>query len=116
MQNWKSLSKEELQKRVDEEKIIERDWKLLTKAQALEKTQISKAISIYEKFVSALAKYPLPYLRLPIIYRKQKNYGDEIRVLDAAIIVFERDHDERNLAEAKKRREKARSLASKGVF
>ncbi len=114
MQNWKSKSKEELQKRIDTDKIIERDWKLLSKAQAMEKTQLSKAISIYEKFVSALARYPLPYLRLPIIYRKQKDYSDEIRVLNAAIIVFERDHDERNLADARSRLEKARFLASRG--
>ncbi len=115
MQDRKPLNKEELQKRIDEERVIECDWKLLTKAQAFEKTQLSKAISIYEKFVSALARYPLPYLRLPIIYRKQKNYSDEIRVLNVAITVFERDHDERNLADARSRLEKARLLASKSV-
>lgn len=112
---WKSLSREELQKRIDDEKIIERDWKLLTKAKGFEKTHIKRAISIYEGFVSNLARYPLPYLRLPIIYRKQKNYVDEIRVLSTAVIVFERDHDDRNLADAKSRLEKAKSLLERDV-
>lgn len=99
-----------LQQKIDEEKIIERDWKLLRKAQESEKTNLKKAISIYEKFVSSEARYPLPYLRLPIIYRKQKNFTDEVRVLKTAVAVFERDHDERNLDEARKRLEKAEHL------
>ena len=59
----KHRSMVELQQRIDEEKIIERDWKILNKAQESEKTNLKKAISIYEKFVSSEARYPLPYLR-----------------------------------------------------
>ena len=101
----------ELQQKTDEEKIIERDWKILKRAQESEKTNLKKAISTYEKFVSSEARYPLPYLRLPIIYRKKKDYINEIRVLKVAVHVFERDNDERNLSEAKKRLKTALSLA-----
>ena len=105
---WKPLS-------AQEDKVTERDWKLLIKAQKYENTNLRKAISIYEGFVSEAAKYPLPYLRLPIIYRKQKAYSDEIRVLKIAIAVFERDDDQRNLSEARLRLEKAVALAEKQI-
>lgn len=107
----KHRSMVELQQRIDEEKIIERDWKILNKAQESEKTNLKKAISIYEKFVSSEARYPLPYLRLPIIYRKQKDYINEIRVLKVAVNVFERNNYEPHLSEAKKRLQKALALA-----
>lgn len=102
----------ELAQKIAEEKQAEADWRLLTKAQQFEKTNIKKAIAIYEGFVSELARYPLPYLRLPIIYRKEKNYKNEVRVLQAALIVFDRDNDERNYSDAAKRLEKARALLS----
>lgn len=95
---------------IAEEKKVEADWKLLTKAQQYEKTNIKKAIAIYEGFVSELARYPLPYLRLPIIYRKEKDYQNEVRVLKAALIVFARDNDERNYSDASKRLDKALAL------
>ena len=98
----------ELAQKIAEEKQTEADWKLLTK----QKTNIKKAIAIYEGFVSELARYPLPYLRLPIIYRKEKNYKNEVRVLQAALIVFARDNDERNYSDAAKRLDKARALLS----
>lgn len=102
----------ELAQKIAEEKQTEADWKLLTKAQQFEKTNIKKAIAIYEGFVSELARYPLPYLRLPIIYQKEKNYKNEVRVLQAALIVFARDNDERNYSDAAKRLDKARALLS----
>ena len=102
--------KHELDQKIAEEKKTEADWKLLTKAQKFEKTNIKKAIAIYEGFVSELAHYPLPYLRLPIIYRKEKDYQNEVRVLQAALLVFARDNDERNYSDAAKRLDKAWAL------
>ena len=99
----KHRSMVELQQKTDEEKIIERDWKILKRAQESEKTNLKKAISTYEKFVSSEARYPLPYLRLPIIYRKKKDYINDIRVLNVDVHVFERDIDVRILCEAKYR-------------
>ena len=107
----KHRSMVELQQKTDEEKIIDRDLKILKRAQESEKTNLKKAISTYEKFVSSEARYPLPYLRLPIIYRKKKDYINEIRVLIVAVHVFERYNYERNLSEAKKRLKTAISLS-----
>lgn len=109
----KPMSAEELQKRIDDQKVIERDWKLLTKAKGLEKANINKAVACYEKFVSAEARYPLPYLRLPVIYRKAKALDDEIRVLNVAVSVFARDGDEQNLEWAQTRLKKAMLLVKK---
>lgn len=109
-EKWTVLSAEEIQQKIDEDKIIERDWKQLDKALSFEKTNLKRAIKIYESFVAISARYPLPYLRLPIIYRKQKRLADEIRVLETALCVFERDKDERNYADASARLEKARKM------
>lgn len=109
--SMKHRSAMELQQKIDEDKKTERDWKILKKAQEYEKTNLKKAISIYEKFVSSELRYPLPYLRLPIIYRREKDYNNEVRVLRVAVRVFERDNDDRNLNDAKKRLQKALSLA-----
>ena len=81
----------ELAQKIAADTQTEADWKLLTKAQQFD---------------------PLPYLRLPIIYRKEKNYKNEVRVLQAALIVFARDNDERNYSNAAKRLDKTRALRS----
>ena len=104
---YEIMSPEELAQKIAEDKKTEADWKLLDKAQQLEKTNLKKAIAIYEVFVGDFARYPLPYLRLPIIYRRQKDYQNEVRVLKTALIVIVRDNDERNYADASKRLEKA---------
>lgn len=46
---------------------------------------INLAIALYEKNISNGFNGSHPYKRLAIIYRKQKKYDDEIRVLQAAI-------------------------------
>lgn len=105
----KLMSADELAQKIAEDKKCKADWELLDKAQQAEKTNLKKAIAIYESFVAEAAHYPLPYLRLPIIYRKQKDYQNEIRVLKIALVVFTRDGDKKNydvacdrLAKAKK--------------
>ncbi|MDR1628941.1 MAG: hypothetical protein LBS36_01825 [Oscillospiraceae bacterium] len=64
-------------------------YKELEYARNLEKENTGKAIEIYEKYVSfEWSSTTIPYDRLAIIYRKQKNYDEEIRVLKAAIFAF----------------------------
>jgi len=50
--------------------------------------QINKAIEAYEKCIELQFEGNHPYDRLAIIYRKQGQYDDEIRVLEKAIWVF----------------------------
>lgn len=104
---------QKLQEKANEQKIIDRDWKQLQKAQSLEKTDLKKAIKIYESFVSRSAKYPLPYMRLPVIYRKEKNYAEEIRVLEIALPVYEKEALADHYADAQKRLQKAQELLQK---
>ena len=47
-----------------------------------------EAIRLYEQNVAARFDGSHPYKRLAIIYRKQKRYDDEVRVLEAAVDVF----------------------------
>ncbi len=84
----------------------------------LEKTnRIDDAIALYEANLADNNEGSHPYDRLAIIYRRRKQYDDEIRVLEKAIAVFENVlHNERNVgspkvARFKKRLEKAMLLA-----
>ena len=51
--------------------------------------QIEKAIEAYKKFIELQFDGNRSYDRLAIIYRKQGQYDDEVRVLEKAIWVFE---------------------------
>lgn len=51
---------------------------------------VQEAIELYERNVTDLFEGNHPYLRLAIIYRKQKNYYEEIRVIKQAIYVFDK--------------------------
>ncbi|MDR1629872.1 MAG: hypothetical protein LBS36_06635 [Oscillospiraceae bacterium] len=65
----------------------------IDEAMSIEKENIDKAIEIYEKYVSSeWSRTTIPYDRLAILYRKKKNYDEEIRVLKAAIFAF-RNHE-----------------------
>lgn len=64
--------KHELDQKIAEEKKTEADWKLLTKAQQFEKTNIKKAIAIYEGFVSELAHYLSRIFGCPSSIEKKK--------------------------------------------
>lgn len=62
------------------------------KALELEKQEdVDTAITLYEKNVSHRFDGNCPYDRLAIIYRKKKDYDNEIRVLETAIDVFTHD-------------------------
>ncbi len=59
------------------------------KAMELEKRgDVDTAIMLYEKNVSHHFDGNFPYDRLAIIYRKKKDYDNEIRILETAIDVF----------------------------
>jgi len=53
--------------------------------------EIEKAIELYEKNVEEKFEGNHPYDRLAIIYRKRREYQEEIRVLNQAISVFEKE-------------------------
>jgi len=56
----------------------------------LEKSgDIEKAIILYEENILENFEGNHPYDRLAIIYKKQNNLDNEIRVLEKAILVFE---------------------------
>lgn len=60
------------------------------RGQVLEKRgQLEEAIALYEANVRAGFDGNCPYDRLAVIYRKQKRYDDEIRVLQRGIGVLE---------------------------
>lgn len=76
--------------------------------------KISLAIELYEKNISENFGGNHPYDRLSIIYRRQKDYANEIRVLHKAIEVFsylikstQRVDLKPKLDKFKKRKEKA---------
>lgn len=51
--------------------------------------KIDEAISAYEESIENKCDGSHPYNRLAIIYRKRKQYDEEIRVLEKAILVFD---------------------------
>lgn len=64
--------------------------KLIDKASKFEDDKnIDKAIEYYEKAIALNSDGNYPYDRLAILYRKNKDYDNEIRVLNKAIEVFE---------------------------
>ncbi|MGJ0914137.1 hypothetical protein [Enterococcus avium] len=89
------------------------------KGMELEKANnINAAIRLYEENVSSCFEGNHPYDRLAIIYRKRKDYDNEIRVLEAAISVFSEIKSPRQdvkpkLAKFKVRLSKAKELKNK---
>lgn len=53
--------------------------------------EVDRAIEFYEENVKDEFEGNFPYDRLAIIYRKRKQYKDEIRVLNKAISTFEKE-------------------------
>ena len=87
---------QELKRELKEEMVIARDDRIFSrqvdrnlKGIKYEKGgKISLAIELYEKNISENFGGNHPYDRLSIIYRKQKDHENEIRVLNKAIEVF----------------------------
>lgn len=61
----------------------------------LEKSNLQKAIKEYEKFVSEGQVKDAPYKRLCILYRKNDDYENEVRVLEKAIEIFSKEKPEK---------------------
>ncbi|WP_413538709.1 tetratricopeptide repeat protein [Enterococcus malodoratus] len=77
--------------------------------------KIDEAIKLYENNVKNSFDGNHPYDRLAIIYRKRKDYNNEIRVLQSAIDTFEKISPDRRdvapkLLKFKKRLAKAKEL------
>lgn len=54
----------------------------------MEETNLQKAIKEYERYVEAKQPKDAPYKRLCILYRKENDYDNEVRVLKTACEVF----------------------------
>ncbi len=51
--------------------------------QAEKEDRVADAVDLYELNVTACATTPFPYRRLGVIYRRQRRFADEVRVLEA---------------------------------
>lgn len=72
------------------EGLWEKFYNEIQKAQAFEKNKdVDSAILIYEKLIKMGVDSNLPYERLAILYRKEKKYYDEEKVLLNAIQNYE---------------------------
>lgn len=81
--------------------------------EAEKRGDIDTAIKLYERNINNFSDTPFPYTRLAIIYRKQKKYAEEVRVLRIAINVFskiDRPGADNRLQEFKDRLVKAEEL------
>lgn len=67
----------------------------LSRIKELEKTNVSKAIKEYEKYVEVGQAKDAPYKRLVVLYRKNDDYDNELRVLNKAIEVFSSEKPEK---------------------
>ena len=71
----------------------------------MEKTNPQKAIKEYERYVEAKQPKDAPYKRLCVLYRKENDYDNEVRVIETAIEVFDGtkkvDYFEKRLAKLK---------------
>lgn len=67
----------------------DRDYMYVTQGQALEKSgDIEEAIAVYEKLLRRNFDGSYPYDRLCVLYRKEKDFYNEERVLQKAIKIF----------------------------
>jgi|SRR3954471_15983094 tetratricopeptide (TPR) repeat protein len=67
---------------------------LIEKAEKAEKNeQLDEAMKLYKDALKIEPSYELPYDRLMIIYRKQKNYKEELKVINEGIKFFQKQHE-----------------------
>lgn len=97
---------------------IERGWKLNEKGIEYERTgDIDNAIVCYEANIKNGFDGSHPYKRLAIIYRRKKDYINEIRVLEKAIEFYpcNKSYNVKTYEEFKVRLEKAKLLKDKSL-
>jgi len=69
--------------------IVNNEKELLAKAkQAEEKKEWSQAIKNYQQVVKLDPHYELPYERLMVIFRKQKRYKEELKIINDGLKSF----------------------------
>ena len=56
---------------------------------------ISAAINLYEKAIKQSPLVELPYYRLMILYKKEKKYTEELRVINRGLDIFRSYFDEK---------------------
>lgn len=79
-----------------EENVYNESSRLIKLGIDLEKEgMIDEAISVYEKAITPQLPATHPYNRLMILYRKKKDYENEIRVIKIAISVFMKENERR---------------------
>lgn len=79
-----------------EENVHNENSRLIKLGIDLEKEgMIDEAISVYEKAITPRLPATHPYNRLMILYRKKKDYENEIRVIKIAISVFMKENERR---------------------
>ena len=67
---------------------------LVEKAQEAESREhLEEAVTFYQKAIKTEPSHELPQDRLMIIYRKQKNYKEELGVLNEGIQFFKGQHE-----------------------
>jgi len=67
---------------------------LIQQAEEAEKNeQLDGAMKLYKDALKIEPSYELPYDGLMIIYRKQKNYKEELKVINEGIKFFQKQHE-----------------------
>lgn len=90
------LIENEEQEESNQQEIFNESSRLIKLGIDLEKEgMIDEAISVYEKSIIPQLTATHPYDRLMILYRKKKDYNNEIRVIKIAISVFMKENERR---------------------
>lgn len=83
-------------KEIAQQEVLNENSRLIKLGIDLEKEgMINEAIAIYEKAIIPQLPATHPYDRLMILYRKKKDYDNEIRIIKIAISVFMKENERR---------------------
>lgn len=83
-------------KEIAQQEVLNENSRLIKLGIDLEKEgMINEAIAVYEKAIIPQPPATHPYDRLMILYRKKKDYDNEIRIVKIAISVFMKENERR---------------------
>jgi hypothetical protein len=83
-------------KEIAQQEVLNENSRLIKLGIDLEKEgMINEAIAVYEKAIIPQLPATHPYDRLMILYRKKKDYDNEIRIVKIAISVFMKENERR---------------------
>ncbi len=83
-------------KEIAQQEVLNENSRLIKLGIDLEKEgMINEAIAVYEKVIIPQLPATHPYDRLMILYRKKKDYDNEIRIVKIAISVFMKENERR---------------------